>query len=158
MTFQRRVAAPEGPQFGWLLKFDVRHFYASLRHTLLLDICRRRFCDADLTALLARYLLVWGVWSQTPGAGIPLGSSISCLLANLYLDPFDHWIKDDLGWKCYLRYADDMLFLHRERDAVAELQAHLQTRLAEEFALALNARKTEVRRTGCAGAKRAMRK
>ena len=148
MAFQRRVAPPHQPQSGWLLKADIQHFYPSLRHTILLDICQRRFRDADLTALLARYLAVWGGWLETPGVGIPLGSSVSCLLANLYLDPFDHWVKDDLGWKCYLRYADDMLFLHREQDALTELQPRLAARLAEAFALALNDRKTEVRRTG----------
>jgi RNA-directed DNA polymerase len=148
MTFQRRVASPDKPQSGWLLKADVRHFYPSLRHSVLLDICRRRFRDAGITALLSRYLAVWSVWSETPGVGIPLGSSLSCLLANLYLDPFDHWVKDELGWKCYLRYADDMLFLHHERAALTVLQARLTVRLVEEFALTLNARKTEVRRTG----------
>lgn len=149
MEFQRRVAPPGKPHSGWLLKADVRHFYPSLRHTILLDICLRRFRDAGLNALLSRYLSVWGEWSQTPGVGIPLGASVSSLLANLYLDPFDHWVKDELGWKCYLRYADDMLFLHSGNEAVIALLEQVRLRLTEYFELELNERKTEVRRTGC---------
>ena len=78
----------------------MRQYFPSLRHEVLLETCRRRFRDAGLTALPGRYLAVWGAWSQTPGLGIPLGSSVSGLLANLSLDPLDHWVKDDLGWKC----------------------------------------------------------
>jgi len=99
MALQRRVAAPDRPRSGWLRKADVRRCCRSLRHAVLLETCRRRFRDARLTALLSRYLVVWGAWSQTPGLGIPLGSFASCLLANLYLDPLDHWVKDDLAWK-----------------------------------------------------------
>ena len=53
--------------------------------------------------------------SGTPGAGIPLGSSPSALLSNLYLDPFDHFVKDELGFKFYVRYSDDMAFLSADR-------------------------------------------
>jgi hypothetical protein len=148
MAFQRRVASPIAPRSGWFLKADVQHFYPSLRHEVLLDLFRRRVRDEALAELLARFLTVWGAWSDTPGVGIPLGSAVSSLVSNLYLDPFDHWVKDDLGFKCYARYADDMAFLHVDRAVLDALLPAARAFLAERLALALNERKTLLKRTG----------
>jgi len=148
MAFQRRVAPPDRPRSGWILKTDVQDFYPSLRHDVLLAHCRRRLLDEDLVALLARFLAVWGRWSGTPGLGIPLGSSPSALLANLYLDPFDHWIKDELGFKFYVRYSDDMAFLSADRAELEGLLEEAQAFLAGRLALALNERKTVFKRSG----------
>jgi RNA-directed DNA polymerase len=148
MAFQRRVAPPSTPRSGWILKADVRHFYPSLRHKVLLDLFRRRVRDEALAQLLARFLAVWGAWSETPGVGIPLGSAVSSLLSNLYLDPFDHWVKDELGFKCYARYADDMAFLHADCAILNALLPAARAFLAERLTLTLNERKTLLKHTG----------
>ena len=147
MKFQRRVAMPTAPRSGWFLKTDVQNFYPSLRHDILLGLLHKRIGDGALIELMARFLAVWGKWSSSPGLGIPLGSAVSSLLSNLYLDPFDHWIKDDLGFKCYLRYADDMAFLHRDFWVVDKLLAEIHSFLAERLALILNERKTVLKPT-----------
>jgi RNA-directed DNA polymerase len=148
MAFQRRVAPPSDPRSGWILKTDVQHFYPSLHHEVLLALFRRRLQDQALADLLARFLAIWGQWADTPGMGIPLGSAVSSLLSNLYLDPFDHWVKDELGFKCYVRYADDMAFLNADREDLDALLPRARAFLAERLALTLNERKTLLKRTG----------
>lgn len=98
--------------------------------------------------LLCRFFAVWGRWSETPGQGIPLGSALSSLLSNLYLDLFDHWIKDEKGVKFYVRYADDMVFLSSEREELDRLFDEMSFFLADKPALSLNERKTMIKRTG----------
>jgi len=148
MAFQRRVAPPSRPRSGWILKADVKNFYPSLRHDVLLAQCQRRLRDEAVVNLLARFLGVWGRWSGTPGVGIPLGSSPSALLSNLYLDPFDHFVKDELGFKFYVRFSDDMAFLSADRGDLESLLAEARAFLAERLALALNEKKTYFKRTG----------
>jgi retron-type reverse transcriptase len=148
MAFQRRVTPPSAPRSGWILKADVRSFYPSLRHDVLLSLCRRRLQDQALADLLARFLAIWGQWADTPGVGIPLGSAVSSLLSNLYLDPFDHWVKDELGFKCYVRYADDLAFPSAGREALNALLPRARPFLAERLTLALNERKTLLKHTG----------
>lgn len=47
--------------------------------------------------------------------GLPIGNLTSQLFANVYMDGFDHFAKEDLSLKYYIRYADDMIFLHHDR-------------------------------------------
>lgn len=58
--------------------------------------------------------------------GLPLGSLPSQLFANRYLDPVDHLVKDRLRVRGYLRYMDDMLLFHDDRDALVELAARVE--------------------------------
>ena len=45
------------------------------------------------------------------GVGLPLGSLTSQWLANLYLDPLDHYLTDEMGSPYYVRYMDDFLLI-----------------------------------------------
>ena len=57
-------------------------------------------------------------------AGLPLGYQTSQLLALMYLDEFDHWVKETLHARYYGRYMDDFYIIHEDK-------AHLQKCLAE---------------------------
>lgn len=48
--------------------------------------------------------------------GLPIGNLTSQLFANIYLNDFDHFIKNILGCKYYGRYVDDLLFVHEDKD------------------------------------------
>ncbi len=56
MDFQRRVALPQYPCSGWILKADIKDFYPSIRHDVLLAQAERRFQDNELAELLFRFL------------------------------------------------------------------------------------------------------
>ena len=46
--------------------------------------------------------------------GLPIGNYTSQIFGNIYLNEFDHWLKNELGIKHYSRYVDDMFFMHQD--------------------------------------------
>ena len=47
--------------------------------------------------------------------GLPIGNLTSQLFSNIYMDSFDHFIKDDLSIKYYGRYVDDFVIVHQDK-------------------------------------------
>ena len=55
----------------------------------------------------------------TPGErrkGLPIGNLTSQFWANVFFDPFDHFMGDELGTAGYVRYVDDFLIFRRDKD------------------------------------------
>ncbi len=65
--------------------------------------------------------------------GFPIGNLTSQLFGNIYLDSFDHFVREDLKIKFYGRYVDDMVFVHSDKEflkaIILKVKAHLQTEL-----------------------------
>ncbi len=107
-------------QFPWHLKLDVRKYFDSVRHETLMRLLERRFKDKDVLQLLRTVL---ETYSTEPGRGLPIGNLLSQHLANFYLGHLDHWVKETLGVRGYVRYMDDFVLW-------ADGKAALKTRLA----------------------------
>jgi len=109
----------------YCLKFDVSKFYPSIRPEILYGIVERTVKDPDVLWLLGDVIF------STPDGGVPIGNYLSQYFSNLYMTPFDHWIKEELGMKHYLRYCDDGVILHGDRECLIEvkdrIEAHLGT-------------------------------
>lgn len=60
----------------------------------------------DLLATIPAHKCLMNAPEET---GLPLGPVTSQLFANLYLSPFDHFVKHSLKVKCYVRYMDDVI-------------------------------------------------
>jgi len=147
MEFQRRVVLPQNSRSGWILKLDVKDFYPSLRHDVILRQLKARINDSNLVKLISQFLSVWAGWSATPNKGIPLGSSLSPVLSNLYLDSLDHFIKDGLGFNFYVRYADDMVFISKDKNKLEFILDKTKQFLEEKLGVFLNPRKTLLKPT-----------
>jgi hypothetical protein len=79
---------------------------------------------------------------------MPIGSLTSQLFANIYLDALDHFVKEHLRVRHYLRYMDDFLLLAADRrQARARLEA-VRTFLRERLRLELNRRRVVVAPVG----------
>jgi len=91
---------PEVREFEFYLE-------AHLCAGVLTDLLGRRIGDARLLGLL-RSLIAHG--SEQSGKGMPIGNLTSQLFANLYLDPLDHFAKETLRVRHYIRYMDDFRF------------------------------------------------
>lgn len=118
----------------FVLKGDIAKFFPSIDHQILKATVRRVIADEPLLAVLD--LIIDGSNAQEgeqawfPGddlytplerrKGIPIGNLTSQFLANAYLDPFDHFIMDQLGYGGFVRYCDDFLVF---ADSRAELWA-----------------------------------
>ena len=55
--------------------------------------------------------------------GIPIGNLTSQFFANVYLDALDHFVKERLQVKCYLRYVDDFCCFHDDKRVLSDLRA-----------------------------------
>jgi RNA-directed DNA polymerase len=93
----------------WILKCDIRKFFASVDQTILLKQLFERIPDDDIRWLLAE--IIGSFNSGRLGVGIPLGNLTSQLFANVYLNELDQFVKQDLRFPNYVRYADDFVFL-----------------------------------------------
>ena len=93
---------------GWVLKADVRKFFASIDHDIVKAQLRERVADDKVFDLMCTYI------DSTDG--LPLGYQTSQLLALMYLDEFDHWVKERLRIKYYGRYMDDFYLIHESKE------------------------------------------
>ena len=80
-------------RFPVALKFDVRKYFDSISHELLMAQLRRRFKDGRLLDLFQKIV---EAYQTEPGTGLPIGSLTSQHLANFYLAPFDRFVKEIL--------------------------------------------------------------
>jgi retron-type reverse transcriptase len=125
----------------WLLKCDIRKFFASIDHRILKNILVKYIADRDLLWLFGQVIDSF----NTPGkidVGLPLGNLTSQLLVNVYMNEFDQFVKRDLKIKYYIRYADDFVFLSRDKDYLVDLQLKLEKFLNEHLKLSLHPKKT----------------
>jgi RNA-directed DNA polymerase len=124
----------------WVLKCDIRKFFASIDQTILLDIVRGYISDERINALITK---VVGSF-QTEMArfnlaiGLPLGNLTSQLLVNVYMNEFDRFVKHKLKAKYYLRYADDFVVLAPSRSNLEALLPRMREFLGARLSLALH--------------------
>ena len=90
----------------WYLKLDIRKFFDSVNHEILLFLYQRIFKDRELLGFFAELL---DTYQTLDGCGLPLGGLFSQYSANFYLNGLDHFIKETLKVKCYVRYMDDFI-------------------------------------------------
>jgi retron-type reverse transcriptase len=92
-------------RFTFYLTFDIRKYFDSISHEILLSCLERLFKDRRLLDLL--YRVVHG-FRGCAGRGLPIGSLTSQHLANFYLGWLDRHVKETLRVKGYVRYMNDM--------------------------------------------------
>lgn len=112
---------------GWVLKGDFSKFF----YTLLHPICYEKSAKA-LNHIEDAELRDFSVWllgqiiDSTPDPGIPIGNQSSQILALLYLDDFDHWLRDGLGL-VYGRYMDDFYIIHHDKQFLRKLLKEIES-------------------------------
>lgn len=106
---------------GWVLKCDVRKFFASIDHDLVKQKLRERVEDDRVFELMCTYI--------DTSDGLPLGYQTSQLLALMFLDSFDHFVKERLRIRYYGRYMDDFYLIHEDKEylryCLKEIRAYL---------------------------------
>lgn len=136
-----RVAAHRRAGYGWVVDGDIERFFDRVPHERLLARLERSVEDRELLDLVALWLDAIGMAGGVPGLGLPQGSPLSPLLANLYLDDVDDQIQGR-GVRL-VRFADDFLLMCREEVAATRAQARMAKLLADH-GLRLHPEKTRV--------------
>ncbi|MBU4285149.1 reverse transcriptase/maturase family protein [Patescibacteria group bacterium] len=102
----------------YCLKCDIKKFFDSVDHDVLIKILKERIKDNDILRLIKE--IIFSFNSET-NKGIPLGNLTSQYFANIYLNKLDQFVKHKLKIKHYLRYTDDFVILDKNKDKLQKL-------------------------------------
>jgi len=120
----------------WVLKCDIRRFFASINQQLLLVILKRHLSDERTVTLLQN--VIESFHSTASGKGLPLGNLTSQLLVNIYMNEFDQFAKHTLKARYYIRYSDDFVILSENRAWLTSLVPYIRDFLIQNLKLELH--------------------
>lgn len=126
----------------WVLKCDVRKFFASIDHNLLLSILREHITDQNILNLLAG--VIQSFPSERKPVGLPLGNLTSQLFVNIYLNKFDQFVKNNLKVRYYIRFADDFVILSEDSRYLELILIQIKAYLYNELKLELHHHKVSI--------------
>lgn len=145
------------------MKLDIANFFVSIDKTILLDLLlpkisepfwrhltklvlmhdpRTAFEFRGNRALLERVPPHKRLMEQTENRGLPIGNLSSQFFANVYLNVLDQHVKHDLKAKRYIRYVDDMVFLHESKEWLEVVLRDVDAFLPATLGIRLNPWKT----------------
>jgi len=141
------------PEKYYFLKLDISKYFYRIDHDVLMGILKRKIHDDDMIFLLDKIVnsseTNFGLPpGKSPGEvkrsdrvsekGMPVGNLSSQMFANLYLNELDQYCKRMLGIHFYVRYMDDVIILHQDKDQLHEWKRIIDTFLKEKLQLDLN--------------------
>jgi hypothetical protein len=122
----------------YALQLDISKFFYSVPHDVLLDAVLRHEGDQRIRDLLIRLVDSFytddrydalfeedSAYRSRRDKGMPLGNLTSQLFCNILLNDFDHFVKEQIGLRFYLRYVDDILVFGDNTRTLHEIADHL---------------------------------
>jgi retron-type reverse transcriptase len=131
-----KIVSRNDTRTAWVLKCDIKKFFANIDHKVLIAIMDTYIPDKDIIWLLS--VIIGSFRSNTDGVGLPLGNLTSQLLVNIYMNEFDQFIKHKLKAKYYIRYADDFVIMQHEKGVLVDILPKVQSFLSEQLKLSLH--------------------
>lgn len=126
---------------AWYLQFDIANFFVSINRNVLWDIMKRDLGTVSIVAKLMKQIIFndptknailknntdfsiipphKSLWHCPKHNGLPIGNLTSQFMSNVYLDGLDQYIKHILRAKYYVRYVDDAVILHTNRELLQD--------------------------------------
>lgn len=117
----------------YVLKFDISKYFFNLDHQIIKDIIRKKIKDKEVLKILdniidstneeyinleikkQKEINKLDLPEYNKGKGLPIGNMSSQIIAIMYLNELDHYIKKNLKIKYYIRYMDDGILLHENK-------------------------------------------
>lgn len=158
-----KLMTDESHKYFWVIDADIKGFFDNVNHQILEQIIQKRIKDDQIRDLIWKFLKA-GIMEngeyRHSMLGTPQGGIMSPLLANIYLNELDQWVKrfTDLpkhenknrrekgkgNWK-YVRYADDFLMLcNGNKTETERMETRLRSYLSSKLDLTLSEKKTEL--------------
>lgn len=126
----------------WILKCDIRKFFANINHNILISILEQYISDKGIIRLLKEIV---NSFNRNTGIGLPLGNLTSQLFANIYMNKLDQLIKHRLKVRYYIRYSDDFVILSDDKEYLESLIPQIRDFLNKRLKLELHSSKISVR-------------
>lgn len=162
----------------YVLKCDIKKYFYSIDHELVLEKCKRFIDDPEVFQLVLNVVKstdedyvnsaidkvvkkeidrvsklnildkdikieeLKRIPRYPKGKGLPIGNMTSQLLAVYFLNDLDHYIKERLHCKYYIRYMDDFVIFDHDKERLKVLRKEIEEKL-KEFKLELN-KKTNI--------------
>lgn len=115
----------------WYLKMDIRKYFDSVVHDTLLRLIARTIKDPFMLRLCRRITNR----GSDGRIGLPLGNLTSQFFANVYLNPFDHYMKESLQVRAYVRYMDDFVLFAQDKEQLLSWRANVLEYLESHLGL-----------------------
>jgi retron-type reverse transcriptase len=129
----------------YILQCDIKKYFPSIDHIILKQLIRRKIKCPDTLWLIDTLIdnsneqepvieYFGGDDLLTPVTrrkGLPIGNLTSQFFANIYLNGFDHFIKEQLKISKYVRYVDDFALFSDERELLADARIAIEEYLAQ---------------------------
>jgi len=103
----------------WFCKLDIKKYFDSVSHEILIKLLHSRFKDQRLLYLFEKIIRSYQI---TKSHGLPIGNLTSQYFANFYLAVADHHLLEKIKIPSYVRYMDDMVLWHQNKDELVTKQ------------------------------------
>lgn len=117
----------------YILKCDVSKFFNNIHKDILYKLVARKVKDPYFLEC-TKHILFDGTYK----IGIPIGNYTSQFFANIYLNELDHYVKEKMRIKYYVRYMDDFILLLPSKEEAIKAKTEIEYFLKEKLKLSLN--------------------
>jgi retron-type reverse transcriptase len=134
-----RAVSQNNTRQCYALKCDIRKFFDSIDHDILIRIISKRIKDEKVMVLIKE--IIESYVASRPNLferrGVPIGNLTSQIFANIYMNEFDQFAKQTLKIKYYVRYTDDFIIVSTDKvyleNLIVKMQEFLKTKLYLEL-------------------------
>lgn len=123
----------------FVFKADIRHYFETVDHTILLTILKKKIKDQRIIWLIKKIL-----HNYSSKKGMPLGNLTSQFFANVYLNELDQFIKHQIKAKYYIRYVDDFVIIDRSKERLEEYEKKINHFVQHYLSLDLHPDKSKI--------------
>lgn len=144
-------------QFTYAAQLDFSKYFYSIHHEILIKELKKKVKNYFILQMLIKLIQSYKTtdvfdslfeasnpYHATKDKGMPIGSLISQLFANIYLNALDHFVKDYLGIKGYVRYVDDIVIFASTKEETNNIVAKITDFSKKYLKLSLNPKKIAV--------------
>lgn len=126
----------------YVFKADIRHYFETVDHFVLLSILERKIEDKEILWLIK--VILSNYQTKEIGKGMPLGNLTSQFFANVYLNDLDQFVKHQLKAKHYIRYVDDFVILDQSYSYLIYCKNEINKFISQELLLKLHPDKSRI--------------
>jgi len=149
----------------WYMQLDIKNFFPQIDKRILYHMICSRCQDSDIRwlarviiyhdptkdyqlrspkELLLRIPKQKSLFDKEYFKGLPIGNLTSQFFANIYLNELDQYVKHQLKCRYYMRYVDDFILLHTDKQQLLKCYSNIQSHLKTNLRLVLNERSTKI--------------